>query len=407
MLDNSIIKTQFLNLWLSLLDNFSFPPHLEKYLIFIPIFVTGFLLSFLLTPIIGNLAKKHNIVYVPHTKRKGRDFDNSEKALHEGIIPALGGLAITIPIFLLMIFCFKLDSVTLPFFIALAILTTGGILDDIFNLPAKTQMILQVLAASVIVFSVLDLDSLPIFNSTIPMDLLKFQPTIGNFAFSLVFPGDLFLFIWLVFCINSFKWMGGSPGLIEGNGLITIVLIFIISIRYQVLFSSTASALMMGSLLAFLIFAYPPPLIMSGSSGKSVYGLLICTLGLISQTKFATTLILLLFPTLDAAYVLIRRYVEYKPRNLLSLMKISGTTHFHHQLLKLDLSRRNVFWIEILITLTIGSLVIIITGAYRYFFIILGVSLALFLILYTNFKASRKEGMVNKKKESSESKYSY
>jgi UDP-GlcNAc:undecaprenyl-phosphate/decaprenyl-phosphate GlcNAc-1-phosphate transferase len=407
MTDDSIIKTQFLNLWTSLLKNFSFSSHLEKYLIFIPIFIAGFLLSFLLTPIIGNLAKKHNIVYVPNIKRKGKDFDNSDKALHKGIIPALGGLAVMIPVFLLMIFCFKLDSITLPLLVALGILTIGGILDDIFNLPAKTQMILQVIAASVIVFSILDLDSLPLLNTTIPMDILKFQPTIGSFAFSLVFPGDLFLFIWLVFCINSFKWMGGSPGLIEGTGLITTALIFIISIRYQVLFSSTASALITGSLLAFLIFAYPPPLIMSGSSGKSVYGLLICSLGLISQTKFATTLILLLFPTLDAAYVLIKRYVEYKPRNFLSLMKISGTTHFHHQLLKLDLSRRNVFWVEILITLTIGSLVIITTGAYRYFFIILGVTLSLFLILYTNFKASKKESAESNRKESSESKYSY
>lgn len=407
MLDDSIIKTQFLNLWTSLLENFSFPSHLEKYLVFIPIFIVGFLLSFILTPIIGNFAKKHNIVYIPNTKRKDKDFDNSEKAMHKGIIPALGGLAVMIPFFLLMIFCFKLDNITLPLLVALGILILGGILDDVFNLPAKTQMILQILAASVIVFSILDLDSLPFLNTMVPMDILKFQPTIGNFAFSLIFPGDLFLFIWLVFCINSFKWMGGSPGLIEGNGLITTALIFVISIRYQVLFSSTASALLSGSLLAFLIFAYPPPLIMSGSSGKSVYGLLICSLGLISQTKFATTLILLLFPTLDATYVLIKRYVEYKPKNLLTLMKISGTTHFHHQLLKLDLSRKNVFWIEVLITLVIGSFAIITTGAYRYFFLILGVALVLFIILYTNFKAFKKENGENKKKESSESKYSY
>jgi len=407
MFDDSTIKSQFLNLWTSLLDHFSFPEYLEKYLVFIPIFIVGFLLSFILTPIIGNFAKKHNIVYVPNTKRKGKSFENPEKAMHKGIIPALGGVAVIIPVFLLIIFCFKLDSITLPLLIALGILTLGGILDDVLDLPAKTQMVLQILAASVIAFSVLDLDSLPLFNTIIPMDLLKFQPVIGNFAFSFIFPGDLFLFIWLIFCINSFKWIGGSPGLIEGNSLITTSLIFIISIRYQVLFSSTASALITGSLLAFLIFAYPPPLIMSGSSGKSVYGLLICTLGLISQTKFATTLILLLFPTLDAIYVLIKRYIEYKPKNLLNLMQISGATHFHHQLLKLDLSRKQVFWVEILVTLVIGSLSIITTGAYRYLLLILGISLVLFIILFANFKALKKEKNEKKKEESSESKYSY
>ena len=407
MIDNSIIKTQFLNLWTSLLENFSFPPHLEKYLIFIPFFIIGFLFSLLLTPIIGNFAKKHDVVYIPDTKRKGKDFDNSEKAMHKGVIPALGGLSVMIPFFLLVILCFKLDSITLPFLLALGILTVGGVLDDVLNLSAKTQMVLQILAVSIITFSILDLDSFPILNAAIPMDLLKFQPIIGTFTFSLIFPGDIFLFVWLLFCINSFKWIGGSPGLIEGNGLITIALIFIISVRYQVLFASTASSFLTGSLLAFLIFAYPPPLIMSGSSGKSVYGLLVCGLGLMSQTKFATTLILLLFPTLDAVYVLIKRYVEYKPKNLLTLIKISGTTHFHHQLLKLGLSRKNVFWIEILITLVIGSAVIVTTGAYRYLLIILGIVFTLFIILYTNFKAFKKEKDGNQKKESSESKYSY
>jgi len=146
---------------------------------------------------------------------------------------------------------------------------------------------------------------------------------------------------------------------------------------------------------------------MTGSSGKSVYGLLICCLGLMSKAKFATTLILLLLPTLDAIYVLIRRIIDYKPKNPLELMKISGATHFHHQLLKLNMSQRQVFWIEMVITLSIGSLAIVTTGAYRYFFLVLGAILIISLILFANFKASKKENGNNQKKESSESKYSY
>lgn len=405
MLNDSIIKTQFLELWNSILSKFSFPENLEKYLIFIPIFVLGFLLTFVLTPIIGNIANKHNIVYIPHKKRKDKNFDNEEKAIHKGIIPALGGLAIMIPLFLVMIFGFKLDSITLPILIALALLTISGVLDDIFNIPAKLQLIFQILASLVIVFSILDIGSLQIFGSTFQMDVLKFQPVIGKFAFSLAFPGDLFLFVWLIFCINSFKWVAGSPGLIEGNTLIITSLIFVISVRYQTIFSSTISALIAGSLLAFLIFAYPPPLIMSGASGKSVYGLLICVLGLVSKTKFATTLILLLLPTLDAIFVLIKRYIDYKPKNPLDLMKISGATHFHHQLLKLNLSMRQVFWIETLITLVLGSLGILTTGAYRYLLLIICSIIVILLILYANFRASKKDE--TRKKESSESKYSY
>lgn len=407
MLNDPVIKTKFLEIWTSIISKFNFPDNLEKYLIFIPIFLAGFLLTFILTPVIGRFSKKYNIVYVPMTKRKNKDFDNPEKALHKGIIPALGGLAVMIPVLLLMILCFNFNSVTLPIFIALSILTISGILDDILNIPAKTQLILQILAVSIIVFSVLDLGSFSIFGNTIQMDILKFEPVIGKFSFSLIFPGDFILFIWLIFCINSFKWVGGSPGLIEGDALIVAFLIFIISVRHQVVFSSAVSILLSGSLFAFLIFAYPPPLIMSGSSGKSVYGLIICCLSLVSQTKFATTLILLLLPTFDAIYVIVKRYLEYKPKNPLELIKISGATHFHHQLLKLNMSQRQVFWIEMLITLSTGAIAIMTTGAYRYFFIVMGIILVISVILLVNFRAKKREKEGSKKEESSESKYSY
>jgi len=407
MFDDPIIKTKILEIWTSLMDKIYIPGSLEKYISFLPILIIGFVITFVLTPIIGNIAKKNNIVYVPNVKRKGKKFDNPDKAMHKGIIPALGGLGVMIPIFLVTLVFFKIDSITLPLLIALGILTIGGVLDDIFNLPAKVQFGIQILAALVICTSILDLESFTIFGTSIPMDLLKVQPVIGKFAFSLTFPGDLFLLCWLVFCINSFKWIGGSPGLIEGNALIVTSLIFIISIRHQVLFSSTLSSLIVGSLLAFLIFAYPPPLIMSGSPGKSVYGLLICTLALISQTKFATTLILLLLPTLDAIYVVIRRYIDYKPKNPLELMKISGTTHFHHRLLKMDTPPQKVFWIEFGITLLIGSLAIVATGALRYFCLIWGIIFIIAIILLLKLKAAQKENSKSHKEESSESKYSY
>ena len=406
MFEDPAFRDNILTFWNSIMENISIPDQFQKYLNFLPIFFLGFVATFILTPIIGNFAKQKNIVYIPNSKRKDKDFENSEKAMHEGIIPALGGLAVSIPLFLVIIFFFKVDSITLPFLVALGILTLGGVLDDILDIPAKTQLFFQIAAAIVISFSLLDFSSFTVFGLSIPMDIFSWQPIIGNFAFSLTFPGDLLLFAWLIFCINSFKWTGGSPGLIEGNALVIAFLIFVISIRFQTLFPATIGILLSGSLFAFLIFAYPPPLIMSGSPGKSVYGLLLCTLGLISQTKFATTLILLLLPSLDAVFVLVKRYITYKPKNPFDLMKISDTTHFHHHLLKMDFSRKQVFWIEMLITLAIGSLAIITTGAYRYLFLLLGILTIASLLFFTSVKSQQKS-KESVQKESSESKYSY
>jgi UDP-GlcNAc:undecaprenyl-phosphate GlcNAc-1-phosphate transferase len=404
MFNYEILKNWAFDFWSEFMKFFSFPPQFEKYLDFVPVFLIGFLVTFILTPFIGHLAKKYNIVYIPHVKRNGRDFENEEKAMHEGIIPALGGVAVLIPFLIFTISAFHLDNISLPLLVATGILLLLGIFDDIINLPAKVQFIFQLLASLVIAVSILDLQSFSLFGLSVPMDIFKFQPVLGDFAFSITFPGDLILFAWLAFCINAFKWTAGSPGLIEGNTFIISTLIFIISVRFQVLFTSTASIFLAGSIFAFLIFAYPPPLIMTGSSGKSVYGLLLCTLGLMSQTKFATTLLLLLFPILDAVFVLVRRYIEYKPKNPLDLMKISGTTHFHHHLLKMGFSQKKVFWTEMLVTLGISSLAVVTTGAYRYLLVILAVIAVISIILFTNSKAKQKE---EEQKESSEARYSY
>ena len=221
---------------------------------------------------------------------------------------------------------------------------------------------------------------------------------------SFVFPGDIFLIVRILFCINAVKWVGGSPGLIESYSLIIFLLLFIIGVRTFSLFSSTFSILITGSLLSLLYFAFPSPKIMSGSSGKTIYGFLISVLALISGVKFSTTIMLLALPLIDALYVIFYRYITYKPKNILDLMRINDTSHIHHQLLKLNLSSRQILLLETSISLLIGSLAILSTGALRYFALIFGLSTVIAFIVYVNYKAHRKE---KQKEGSPESKYSY
>ena len=375
-----------------------------KYFQFWPILLIGFVLALFLTPIIGHIAMKYDITYKPGTKRNNKDFDNEEKALHEGVTPALGGLAITIPTILAILLLFKLDSFTVPILVALLILVIGSSLDDIINLPAKSQLFYQILAATVIGFSIINLNDLSFFN--LPLDLYTLNFSILGIQQSLSLPGDIILIIWILICLNAVKWTAGSPGIIEGNSLIIFSLIFIISVRYVSLFSSSLSILISGGLIAFLIFALPPQKIMTGSSGKSVYGLLICVLAIIADTKISTTIMLLALPIVDFVYVISKRIFIYKPKNLIELMRINDTNHLHHQLLKLNLSRKQIILLETAVTLLLGSFVILSTGAIRYFALTIVTSLAIGFIVFINIRASRKR-VAEKEKESPESKYSY
>lgn len=376
----------------------------EKYVRFLPIFLIGFILSLILTPIIGQIALKYDITYKPGIKRKGRDFDNQAKALHEGITPALGGLAVTVPAFLSILLLFKLDSFTVPILIALGILIIGSALDDIFNLPAKTQMLYQLISATIIAFSVINL-------STFSLGGLDFSAYTWNFSIlglqqSFVFPGDIFLILWILVCINAYKWTAGSPGIIESNSTIIFFLIFIIGVRFSSIFASTISVLMAGGLLIFLFFAFPPQKIMTGSAGKTVYGFMICVLAIIADAKFSTTIMLLIVPLIDFIYVIIKRYLTHKPKNPLDIMKFNGPDHLHHQLINLGLSRSMIVLVESSITLFLGSFAILVAGAARFFALIITASLAIGLVAFMNIYSNKKKREEEKEK-SPESKYSY
>lgn len=396
--------TKYLNVLLSLVPEFLKNTKYEKYIQFWPIFLIGFLFALFATPVIGKLATKYDITDKPGERKRGREFDNPQKAIHEGITPTLGGLAITIPILIAIPLFFKLDSFTIPILLSLLVLMIGATLDDIFVLSSKAQLFFQVVAAGIIALSILNITSIPFFD--IDLNAFSYNFSVFGIQQSLSLPGDLILFFWLLVCINAVKWTAGSPGIIEANSLVIFSLIFIISVRYTSIFSSTLSILATGGLLIFLFFAFPPQKIFTGSSGKSVYGFLICILAIVADTKLSTTAMLLILPLVDFLYVIVKRYITYKPKSLGELMKISGLDHLHHQLIKLNLSRKHVVLIETSITLLLGSFAILATGAIRYFALTISLSLGIAFIVYINIKASK--GQEEKlKKESPESKYSY
>jgi len=387
------------------IGNITVSSQYDKYLNYWPILVFGLLFSFFLIPLIGKVATKWGVTYKPRTKRKNREYDNPEKALHDRETPALGGLAITIPLVIALLIFFRLDSFTLPILISVLILLVGSTLDDIFNLSAKVQIGYQILAAAVIAFSVIDLANISFFtNDFLNLAASSWNTKILDFPISFVFPGDLILMLWILLCINAVKWVGGSPGLVESYSLVIFALLFIIGIRTLSLFSSSLSILISGSMISLLYFAFPCPKIMSGSSGKSVYGFLISILALISGVKFSTTVMLLALPIIDALYVIIYRYITYRPKNPIELMRINDTSHLHHKLLKLNFSRTQVLLIETSLSLLIGSFAILSTGALRYFALIFGISAVIAFVVYINYRANMKEKV---KEESPESKYSY
>jgi len=88
-------------------------------------------------------------------------------------------------------------------------------------------------------------------------------------------------------------------------------------------------------------------------------------------------------------------------------MRINGPDHFHHQLIKIGLTRKQVVLVEISLTLFFGSFAILTAETVRYFAIVLAIALAIGVIVYANIRAIKKGQKKEINKESPESRFSY
>lgn len=383
-----------------------------EYVKYIPLFIIMFVLAFLLTPLIGQLANHFGITDDPSGVRKVKwnKHDNPERHIHKNPTPYFGGLAVLIPLLIIIPIIFKMQGDLVFLYAGIIILTISGYIDDKYNMPAKYQLIIQLAAATLLALTTKDLGILKIpFDGTIDLAWLTHSFDIFGIPASLSLPGDIILILWTVFFINAVKWVAGLDALLEGNMIIAYTLMFVLGVRTGDLISTVMSIMLVGGIFGFTIYNFPPAKIFSGSAGKTTYGYIAAALALFGGSKTLTSFTILLLPIMDAIYVIIKRQIKHKPKNPLQVLRMNDTTHLHHELLKLDLDAKQILFIEGGITLIIGSLAVLTAEAYNLFIIMFGVTLITILFTVVSFltkKGIKKKGK-QKKEESPESKYSY
>lgn len=388
------------------------PDQYYDYLKYLPVLLVFFLLAFLLTPLIGYLATKYDVMDKPAEERSTgwNKFDNPSRHIHKTKVPYFGGLSILIPMIIFIPVVFTLAGDLIFIYIGIILLTLSGFLDDKYNLPSTVQFGFQFLAALLLAFSTKDIDIVKIpFDGTISLDWLHLNFDIFSLQASLSLPGDLLLIVWTIFFINAVKWVAGVDALMEGNLIIAFALIYILGIRTGDPVSTIISLMMVGGLLGFIIYNYPPAKIFSGSTGKTTFGYLAAALSLFNGTKSATSYAILLLPVIDALFVIGKRYFQHKPKNLLDLLRMNGTDHLHHRLLEMNLPVKLIVLLEMSVTLLVGSLAILSTEAYRFFVVAFSVFIVTLLVTLVHlFSVKKKDKPGRKEKEETpESKYSY
>ena len=294
-------------------------------------FFTSFFICYLFIPKLIVFAIKHRL-FAPRT----------ERAIHKGDIPSLGGIVICFSCIFSLILWSNIQEMKF-ILISLLIIFIIGILDDLLSLSPYKKVIGQIIAILIIIY----LKDLRIESM---------HGTLGIYNLP-HFVSTLFTVFVFIVITNGFNLIDGIDALAPSIGLISSIGFGLISFMMGFHAFSVISFILSGALIAFLKYNIHPAKIFMGDTGSLVVGMILSILavqtisnGLIFRgTVFndkgpLIAIALLSLPLFDSLRVFLNRI--YYRRNPLFPAK----DHIHHALLALGLSHNVTVFILCLIS---------------------------------------------------------
>lgn len=296
------------------------------------VLVSGFVLSIsttiLLIPVVRRIALYRGWVDHPDTQRK----------LHGGPVPPIGGVAIAAG-FATGLLYISLVQDTLPFdytqpsiavLIGLGAMVGAGLYDDIRGLSFKGKLFIQVLVACFLVAAGYQID-------------VSHLPFVGVNPFALTMISIPLTVLWIVGITNAVNLLDGLDGLAGGVVLIAFIGLAA-SFGVQGDFGLIVFAVLIaGSLLGFLAHNFNPASIFMGDSGSLFLGCLLAVYSLSGTFDVGSSGLLLLVPVValglplvDTGMSIIRRLTAGKS------ICAADRDHIHHRLLRHWSQRQSV-----------------------------------------------------------------
>ena len=285
---------------------------LEKVILII---LTTFIFTAIFIPVVKKIAEFIGAMDIPNARK-----------VHTTPIPRLGGLGIYGG-FLLGYMLFGSHTVQMnAILIGSFIILVTGIIDDIKPIPAKYKILGQLAGAAVI----------PLYGGIVMQDISAFGLYIPFGIFSI--PVTILFIVAIINCINLIDGLDGLSSGISGIYFLTVGIIGLLLNNSNGL-DITLTFIMLGSTLGYLLHNFPPAKIFMGDSGSMFLGYIISVIALlgfknITLTSVIIPMLLLAIPIMDTLFAILRRIINHKP------IGEPDKNHFHHQLLKLNLSKR-------------------------------------------------------------------
>lgn len=359
-------------------------------------FLLSVCFSFLTALIVRRVALRFRVLDSPSGEHK-------ERKIHTAPTPLLGGISLFVA-FVVVVSLIMFFGVSSPLgtgyvqrgyiigiFLAGLVLMAGGILDDVYRISAKKQIVFPLLAAFIVIASGIGVRSItnPLGGflrlDTVEWNLFSWHGT----PYVLTLFADLFTVLWLLFMMYTTKLLDGLDGLVAGISFIGAVLLFFVSLRPDLLQYDTAllALIFAGACLGFLVWNFHPARIFLGEGGSMFCGFMLGVLAIIAGGKITTALLVMGIPMLDLLWVVLRRAFFEKR----SPFTTSDKKHLHFRLLDAGLSHRQAVLLLYVLAGSFGSLIFFIQGKQKLFALasLFGVMCILAFILVYKYNRDR------------------
>ncbi len=299
----------------------------------------AFFLSYYLTPVARKIAIKVGAIDVPKDNRR----------VHTKPIPRMGGLAIYVSFVIVMFIFSNIEMRKLiGILLGSTLLVIMGMIDDVKPLGAKLKLVLQIVAALILVYFGFKIEFLTsFFNETGYIFLSKFSIPITV--------------IWIVGITNTINLVDGLDGLATGISTFAAITFAYVSYSSGNIPITIISFILIGASLGFLPYNFNPASIFMGDTGAYFLGFVLAAISVEGTLKGATaaaitiTLLALGLPIFDTAFAIIRRTINKKP------IFQADKGHFHHRLLHIGMNQRKavlvIYFISMLMNFTAIAIV--------------------------------------------------
>ena len=313
------------------------------------------------------IAWASTVLVIPWIKKASYSIgllDHPEtRKVHTSPTPRLGGIGIYFGFVIASLLLVPIDTQLLTIITGATFILALGIWDDIKSINPFLKLGCQLaIATSTYYFGI---------------SIHWISSPDGGFIFLQWLSGPLTI-MWIVGLINAINLLDGLDGLAGGISAISATILAIVAIQNQQYIVAILMLALLGSCLGFLKFNFSNAQVFMGDSGSMFLGYILACVSVIGVLKSTVTFALLIpilifaVPISDTLFSIIRRIRKKQP-----LFK-ADNGHYHHRLLDLGLTSKQITLLSYIISALLGILAIFMTqssGISSY--ILLGISLTI------------------------------